>query len=306
MKTVIAGVAGLMFLILSVISVIMVISSNNKNQTGLIPDDEAPISEVIEIADLNACFSSEIDEDDSDVLSFYTSDIDDESIDSGNESANIDEFSDDEEEHTEPEPELTKTAYLTFDDGPSQAVTPGILDLLSEEGIKATFFVLPRIDVDDIFMRIINEGHEIGNHSYSHNFRRLYNSGIDSFRNDLIRMHDHLYDNYGYTTNIYRFPGGSMSWRSDTIRERIEVLEELGYIYFDWHIDSRDAHSAQTDLSPETLAANVLDYTNDSDHIIILMHDFRYRQTSLEALPIIITGLREMGYKFDIISNYPN
>ena len=154
-------------------------------------------------------------------------------------------------------------------------------------------------------MRIIDEGHQIGNHSYSHNFRRLYSSGIDSFKNDLIRAHEHLIENYGYTSNIYRFPGGSMSWRNDTIKARIELLDEHGYTFYDWHIDSGDANSAYADKGSQALAGNVLNNTNDRDHVIILLHDFRWRQSTLEALPIIIDGLRDQGYKFDIISNYP-
>jgi len=205
-----------------------------------------------------------------------------------------------------PEPqEITGVAYLTFDDGPSREITPGILDILSEERIKATFFVLPRDEVDDIFMRIIDEGHEIGNHSYSHNFRRLYNTGIDAFKNDIQRAHDHLHDNFGYTATAFRFPGGSMSWRRDAINQRIVALEEMGYIYFDWHIDSGDAYAAQIDKSAQALADNVINEMNSREHVIILLHDFRWRQSTLDALPIIISGLREQGYIFDIISNYP-
>jgi len=204
-----------------------------------------------------------------------------------------------------PVTETTGVAYLTFDDGPSQAITSGILDLLAEEGIKATFFVISRADVEDIYKRIIDEGHEIGNHSYSHNFRRLYRSGIDAFRDDLLRMHDFLFDNFGYTATSYRFPGGSMSWSRDVIKSRIEVLEDHGYKYFDWHVDSRDGTSRQADNSAQAITNIILGTTDGREHVIILMHDFKWRDTTLEALPAIINGLREQGYAFDTISNYP-
>jgi len=208
-------------------------------------------------------------------------------------------------ESGEPEIEITGVAYLTFDDGPSRAVTPGILDLLLEENIKATFFVLPRVEVEDIYVRIIDEGHEIGNHSYSHNFNRLYKSGIDAFKEDILRAHNYLIDNFGYSTSLFRFPGGSMTWDRDVKKVRVEVLDELGFKYFDWHIDSGDARSGNADTSAGRLVRNVLDYTDEREHVIILMHDYKWRASTLEALPAIIDGLREQGYVFDIMSNYP-
>ena len=96
-----------------------------------------------------------------------------------------------------------------------------------------------------------------------------------------------------------------MSWKKDVIDARIEVLEEHGYTHFNWHIDSKDAYSRQSDTSAPALIGNVLDHTDDMEHIIILMHDFRWRDSTLEALPEIIGGLRDRGYTFDIMSNYP-
>jgi len=199
-----------------------------------------------------------------------------------------------------------KVAYLTFDDGPSKEITPGILDLLSKEGIKATFFVLPRNGVDDIYLRIIEEGHEIGNHSYSHNYTALYNRSDEDFREDIIQSREFISTNFDYNMTAFRFPGGSMSWKKDVIETRVGIIEELGYKYFDWHIDSGDAHPRQADKSAETLASNVLDNTNGIEHVIVLMHDSSNKDTSLEALPAIIRGLREQGYIFDLIRNYPD
>ena len=217
------------------------------------------------------------------------------------------QFTDEPEEEPEEEPEISHTgvAYLTFDDGPSRAVTPGILDLLEEEGIPATFFVLPRNDTDDLFMRIIDEGHEIGNHSFSHDYTALYKKDVATFRNDVIRARNYIYDNFGYTTKSFRFPGGSMTWTREVLRPRIDVLRDLGYKHFDWQIDSGDAYALQRDKSAEALTENVLGHTRGREHIIILMHDNNSRATSLEALPMIIEGLREQGYTFDILRNYP-
>jgi len=311
-KHLIAGGAALIFIILLIISGYFIIDANrDKTPDNIDIQEEIPESDSVNETDEES--DEETDEETGYVLSQEQSGHDDTNVydsfasDENDENDDNEEDEDDSEanDQIDSEPEFTKVAYLTFDDGPTREVTPGILDLLSEEGITATFFVISRIDVEDIYKRIIDEGHEIGNHSFSHNFRRLYSSGIDAFITDTLRMHDFLYETFGYTAKSYRFPGGSMSWRSNTISDRNEVLEELGYKHFDWHVDSGDANSSLPDHSAERLTNNVLNNVNDRDHVIILMHDYKWRQTTLDALPAIIAGLREMGYRFDVIENYP-
>ena len=202
-------------------------------------------------------------------------------------------------------PEPDKVAYITIDDGPSRSITSGILDLLKEEGIKATFFVLPHKGVDDIYQRIIDEGHELGNHSYSHDYSKIYNAkDIEQFREDLLMAHNNILEKFGYTMTSYRFPGGSMGRDGSIIAEREELLAEYGYRYFNWTVDSRDAHPKQTDKSADALTSNVLDKTRGRDKLIVLMHDTKSKTTTLEALPQIISGLREQGYSFDVLQNY--
>jgi len=286
----IAAIAGIAVLaILVAVTIYFVAQSGHDEQDNV-------LANVEKIPIVNESEASEADETDSNYMG--TTEY---PWDSGDEDDMSDE---DSEEPEEPEPLPTKVAYLTFDDGPARSITPGVLDVLAEEGIVATFFILPRDEVDDIFMRIIDEGHEIANHSYSHNYNRLYSGGIEAFTNDILRAHDFILDNFGYTMSIFRFPGGSMSWRADTVAARIEVLEELGYRHFDWHVDSGDA-SGDPDKSAPALTRRVLTGTNDIDHVIILMHDHRWRESTLEALPDIIRGLREQGYSFDIMRNFP-
>ena len=238
---------------------------------------------------------------------FSAEDDGDPDVESEEETEGTEEPEEPEEPEAEPEPisRFSHVAYLTFDDGPSHEITPGILDILAREGIRATFFILPREGMEDLIQRILDEGHEIGNHSYSHNYNRLYKRGLDQFREDVIRADDFMLENFGYSMTSFRFPGGSMTWNRDVRRPRIEVIEELGYTYFDWHIDSGDAHASQADKGAQALTDNVLSNTNDIDHVIILMHDFKWRDTTLEALPGIIRGLRRQGYVFDILSNFP-
>jgi peptidoglycan/xylan/chitin deacetylase (PgdA/CDA1 family) len=197
-----------------------------------------------------------------------------------------------------------KIAYITIDDGPSRTITPLILDILKEERVKATFFVLPHEDVDDIYRRIIDEGHEIGNHSSSHNYSIIYSRGIDAFKDDVLATHNFLLENFGYTAVSFRFPGGAGGRKAGIIDERRDALAELGYRAFDWNIDTGDAYAKQKDKSAAALTRNVLNNTNGRDRVIILMHDTASKKTTVEALPMIIAGLREQGYTFDILRNY--
>jgi len=204
------------------------------------------------------------------------------------------------QETPEPVIEITGTAYLTFDDGPNREITPGILDILKDEGIPATFFSLPYSGADDIFRRIMDEGHELGNHSYSHDYDRLYKGRVGAFRDDTLRARRFIEEHYGYSSTSYRFPGGAMNQSRDVRNPRIDVIKELGYRHFDWDIDTDDWRRGRT---PEDIVNAVLENTNEKEHIIILMHD-TYNRT-LEALPAIISGLRTQGYTFDIMRNYP-
>jgi len=202
-------------------------------------------------------------------------------------------------------PKPKKVAYITIDDGPSRAITPKILDLLEEEGIKATFFVLPHTKVDDLYQRIIDEGHEIGNHTYTHQYASLYDSkDIESFENDVLKARDFIYDKFGYTTKSFRFPGGPMGHSSAVIEPRREILKGLGYSDYSWDVDTGDSRVGQVDKSAAALTANVLKYTRGREQLIVLMHDTQSKKTTLEALPLIIKGLRDQGYIFDVLRNY--
>jgi len=206
----------------------------------------------------------------------------------------------DESMQEEPGDERIGFIYLTFDDGPSLTVTPGILEVLDEEGVKATFFTLPYSGGDEIIRRIISEGHEIGNHSHSHDYERLYQGSVNNFKDDVLRAHNFIYDNFDYTITTFRFPGGSQDQPGRIRNPRIEAIHNIGYRYFDWDIDTNDWRRTSTS---ESIINDILENTHKRSHVIILMHDV-YERT-LEALPGIIQGLREQGYDFDILRNHP-
>ena len=194
-----------------------------------------------------------------------------------------------------------KVTYLTFDDGPTPDITPGILDILLQENIRATFFILPVEGHDELFQRIIDEGHEIGNHSYTHVYRNLYQKGIDEFRRDVNRSHRFMEDNFNYTMVSFRFPGGT--WEAgDGLNARVDAIKALGYRHYQWHVDPGDW---RRNKSAADITRDVLDYTSGREHVIILLHDYMHSQATLEALPAIIQGLRDQGYTFDTVKNFP-
>ena len=198
-----------------------------------------------------------------------------------------------------------KVAYLTVDDGPSEAVTVRILDILRDEGIKATFFVLPYEGMDHIYERILSEGHAMGNHSYSHDYRRLYGADEGAFfREDILRMEGYLRERFGYETDLFRFPGGSASWSPRTIARRVEILEELGYRHFDWDASTGDTDPSPAGRDPNALVSNVMARTSSRDKLIVLMHDSAGKSATAEALPEMISRLRAEGYGFDTLDNY--
>ena len=198
-----------------------------------------------------------------------------------------------------------KTAYITIDDGPSETVTPRILDILQEHGVKATFFVLPHTGADALYERIRKEGHAVGNHSYTHDYKRLYAEDDGAFfREDIRRAEAFLEEKFGVRPKLFRFPGGSASWNANTIARRVEILEELGYRHFDWDASTGDTAPAPESRNPEVLTANVMAKTADRDKLIILMHDSPNKTPTAEALPEIIRRLKAEGYEFDTLENH--
>jgi len=201
-----------------------------------------------------------------------------------------------------------KTAYITIDDGPSRNNTPKNLDTLKKYGIKATFFVLPHNNMDDIYKRIIDEGHVIGNHGWVHDYDSLYSS-LEYFKKDVTKARDYIYKKLGYTSTVYRFPGGSMGRNKEVIKKRADLLSELGYRYFDWDVSTADTDPNLRKYGTEEqivdlLANNVIKGAKNKKKLIILMHDSEGKTYSANALPKIIEGLQKQGYVFDVLTNY--
>ena len=187
-----------------------------------------------------------------------------------------------------------KKVYLTFDDGPSSNPDQ-ILDILKDYDVKATFFVVGKTDERSVkaYQRIVEEGHTLAMHSYSHRYDEIYESK-EAFARDLNSLQEYLYETTGVWPRIYRFPGGSSNTVSKVdMQELIEYLTDIGITYFDWNVASGDAVSRT--LPAETIVNNCLSGIEKQKESVILMHDASNKGTTIEALPQIIEAIQEQG-----------
>lgn len=190
-----------------------------------------------------------------------------------------------------------KIAYLTFDDGPYD-LTYEVLDLLKKNDIRATFFVLGKSDVEDRYIRIVEEGHTLANHTYYHNISGgLYNS-VESFMSQVKKLEEYLYDITGYTTTLVRFPGGSPT-AGGLKDEIIKELHNNGYNYVDWTSETGDGSSKK--LAQKDTWSWYQDTTKDKNIIVLLMHDYNY--STFNNLQRIIDDLKERGFIFLPLNN---
>lgn len=192
-----------------------------------------------------------------------------------------------------------KVVYLTFDDGPSQSVTPLILDLLKQENIKATFFVLGRrVEANpQLLIREYKEGHYIANHGYSHIYKDIYSSPqavLDEYYKTQSIIKNVL--QIEYDGHLFRFPGGAVGGKYRDIKnEAKELLHQNNISYIDWNALSQDAAGAKT---KEALIDNIKKTVGSKNSVVILMHDAADKILTYETLHDIIFYLREQGYSF--------
>lgn len=194
------------------------------------------------------------------------------------------------------EQQYVGVAYLTFDDGPGK-YTGQLLDILAENDIPATFFVLGQ-QVErypELVQRIADEGHSIGNHSYNHVYDELY-SDFTNFSDQVLKTSQAIYDVTGQQTLLLRAPGGTYH-NVDT--SYYDAMSEAGYMMFDWNVDSGD--SAGRNIKTETIINNVKQ-ANLTKRVIVLMHDSNSHEATIAAVPEIINYYREQNYRFDVIT----
>lgn len=192
-----------------------------------------------------------------------------------------------------------KIVYLTFDDGPSIGVTNKILDILKKYNVKATFFVVGnKIENNKkLVKRIYREGHSIGLHSYSHNYKYIY-ADQNRFINEMNRTADEVYKVIGVKSKIIRFPGGTYQQLN---KEFLQNLHVQGYKLYDWNVDCGDGIYAN--YSPKEIYKNAITTGAFSNRIILLAHCTSVNLTTVKALPKIITYYKKLGYEFKPITS---
>lgn len=189
--------------------------------------------------------------------------------------------------------EEEKEVYLTFDDGPSTRVTPRILDILEEENVTATFFVVgDRIaGREDILRRIVKDGHTVGVHSQTHRYSEIYASDkalladVDACSATIERV-------TGNKPNVYRFPFGGPKER----KRLTPLIEAKGYKVVGWNAVCGDEEIRGA--SADALYAETVKTAKGIRKVVLLCHDSTSHAPTAEALPRIIAYFREAGYAF--------
>ena len=182
-----------------------------------------------------------------------------------------------------------KVVALTFDDGPSKLYTEQVLKILSDNNVKATFFVIGGSvkRYPEIFKKVFAAGHVIGNHSYTHpNFSKLNQNAIEK---ELSKTNSIIYANAHVYPIFFRPPFGATSALSRS------VVENLGYKSVTWDYLVNDYDVSKT--SPDIIANSIIKHA--SPGAVMVMHDGGgNRSKTVAALPKIISELKKQGYQF--------
>lgn len=198
-----------------------------------------------------------------------------------------------------------KTVYLTFDDGPGP-YTEKLLDILDKyEDVKVTFFVTNQFEkYHDLIRREYESGHTIGNHTYSHDYAKIYSSK-EAFYEDINKMGDIVFEQTGVRPTIIRFPGGSSNTISRHYGDGImttlaKALEADGFQYADWNVVSGDAgETTETERVKKYVINGIKN--NSQGAAVILQHDIK--EFSVNAVEDIIKWGLENGYRFRAMSD---
>ena len=193
-----------------------------------------------------------------------------------------------------------KIAYLTFDDGPYYA-TNKFLDVLKKYHVKGTFFTIgldkdkcfdnQSKDCSGMYKKIVENGHTIANHTYSHLIWKGLYSSANAFITQVQKQEKLIKDRTGVTTNIVRFPGGSGTANAFGLKTGItKKLKEINYGWVDWSAQDGDGG----DLRTKEQALNNFKKSINSDIEVVLMHD--YSGITLSVLPQFIEYLQERNY----------
>lgn len=196
-----------------------------------------------------------------------------------------------------------RRVFLTFDDGPSKSVTIPILDILKQNNVKATFFVLGSNAerYPEIVKRAYQEGHYIANHSFTHVYSNIYSSPqavLDEYNRTEIAIKNAIGDQT-YNSRVFRFPGGTSGGKyANTKAEAVNLLNQNNVAHLDWNALTADAAG----LDNVNDMMNYVETTmGNKNSVVILMHDIGTKKSTYELLPQLIQALKEKGYVFENI-----
>lgn len=201
-----------------------------------------------------------------------------------------------------------KVIYLTFDDGPSPNNTLKVLDILKEEKVPATFFLIG--ENAEKYPKIVKEldknGMAIGAHSYTHRTSYIYKSK-GNYSKDLQKCIESINTIIGKNyIDIIRMPCGSSNnncskWTKTQIKE---YLASKNLSYIDWNVSGEDAIGKN--VPKNRIKNNILKSTKGKECVVLLLHDGYYNTTSMEVLKDIIKHYKDEGYTFKSLKNLPN
>lgn len=185
-----------------------------------------------------------------------------------------------------------KMVALTFDDGPDKKYTGKVLDILKDHKVKGTFFVVgERVkQYPGVIKRIVQEGHALGNHSWSHS--HLTKLGKEKIRQEIVKTDDAIREITGFAPTLIRPPYG------DSSAQVKEEIHALGHAQALWNVDTRDwaASSSVADILKTVKSSS-------GNKITVLMHSGGgKRDKTLKALPQVIDYYQSQGYTFVTMS----
>lgn len=189
-----------------------------------------------------------------------------------------------------------KVCYLTFDDGPGP-YTNRLLDILKKYNVKATFFVTNlRKDCQADIAREVQEGHSVGVHSFTHDYKKIYASE-SAYWADFDAMENVIQQETGKTTKLMRFPGGSSNMVSKfnpgVMGRLTQQATEKGYVYFDWNVSSGDAGGTK---DTNVVRQNIIQGMQTHNKSVVLCHDIK--EFTVNAIESVITWGLQNGYTF--------
>ncbi len=191
------------------------------------------------------------------------------------------------------EVDAEKSVYLTFDDGPSDRVTPKILDVLKEENVTATFFIVGQNAKLRKYLleREFAEGHTVAVHSYTHDYKKIYASP-EKLIADIDKCNNLIKEVTGQFSAVYRFPGGSYGLS----KRMISAVKQHGMKFIDWNASTRDAEycNAPVDL----IYKSTVETSKGLNKVVLLAHDSTSKTTTAAALKKIIQYFKSQNYVF--------